>query len=145
MNSRAHQKLRGSPGQAAFTLFEIMIALAVFALAALGIAEAMQGTIDVAILARDRVLVRTELESRLAVCLAAPPRPGTPRQVKSTRSDRFQIEETVVPYEAKNREGQPLRDLYQLTILAKPKQPGESEKVSVILYHPGPFFEVQVP
>ena len=127
----------------AFTLFEVMIALAVFVIASLGIAQALKSTIDVAIMARDRVILRTQLESRLAFCLAEPPRPGAKRQIKSQEKGGVQFEETLIPYLVKNAEDQELANLFQLTIVATQNDSGkdESEKISLVIYRPEPFRE----
>lgn len=123
------------------------MALAVFVLAALGIAQALKGTMDVAITARDRVFLRTQLESRLAYCLAQPPPPGTTRQMKSKDQDGVDFVETLVPYVAKNAQGQDLANLFELTIKARAKNAPdeETEKISVVIYHPRPFLENRRP
>ncbi len=131
----------------AFTLFEVIVALAVFVLAALGIAQALKGTIDVAIVARDRVFLRAQLESRLAYCLAVPPKPGETRQLKSKDQDGVDFTETLVPFVAKNAQGQDLANLFELTIAATsraaPKE--DAEKISLVIYHPQPFLEIRQP
>lgn len=123
------------------------MALAVFVLAALGIAQALKGTIDVAILARDRVFLRTQLESRLAFCLAQPPPPGTTRQIKSQDQDGVNFVESLIPYVAKNAQGQDLANLFELTIKARAKNAPEedTEKISVVIFHPQPFLESRLP
>lgn len=62
-----------------FTLFEVLIALAVFMLAVTGLAIALNTALGVALEVRQRSACRAELESRLAYCQAIPPAVGSTR------------------------------------------------------------------
>lgn len=132
-----HPSCPARENEKGFTLFETIVALGVFVLAALGLAQAIQGAIDVAILARDRALTRTLLESRLAYNLVDPPRPGAPRKVEIDGPPALRFEETLIPHTtATNAKGRNLADLYELTILATPQGAGEPEKISILMHRP---------
>ena len=52
-----------------FTLFEVLIALGVFAIAVTGLVIGLQSTLDAALTARQRALARFVIESRLAASM----------------------------------------------------------------------------
>jgi len=118
---------------AGFTLFEVLIALAVFMLAVTGIAiaidTALQATLDI----RQRSLSRSLLESRLAYCLADPP-VGQKRVIEASKNHGVRIEEVMEPYAAKNAQGIAVNGLKKLTITAKTGT--QTDSASVLLYRP---------
>jgi len=118
---------------AGFTLFEVLIALAVFMLAVTGIAiaidTALQATLDI----RQRSLSRSLLESRLAYCLADPP-VGQKRVIEASKNHGVRIEEMMEPYAAKNAQGIAVNGLKKLTITAKTGT--QTDSASVLLYRP---------
>jgi type II secretory pathway pseudopilin PulG len=119
--------------KAGFTLFEVLIALAVFMLAVTGIAiaidTALQATLDI----RQRSLSRSLLESRLAYCLADPPT-GQKRIIEASKNHGVRIEEMMEPYAAKNAQGIAVNGLKKLTITAKTGT--QTDSASVLLYRP---------
>jgi type II secretory pathway pseudopilin PulG len=119
--------------KAGFTLFEVLIALAVFMLAVTGIAiaidTALQATLDI----RQRSLSRSLLESRLAYCLADPPA-GQKRIIEASKNHGVRIEEIMEPYTAKNAQGIAVNGLKKLTITAKTGT--QTDSASVLLYRP---------
>lgn len=117
----------------AFTLFEVLIALAVFVLAALGIGQAIAGTVDAAAAARSRAHIRAILESRLAFRQASPPREGTSQR---SQISGLAIEESLKPFQAVNSEGKAVKRLFELTISARSENPPASDKVSILVYLP---------
>lgn len=120
--------------RAAFSLFEVLIALAVFAIAVTGLALALEAGIQAALEARGRALARIELESRLAACLVDPPTSG--RRVIEARDNRgIRVEETLVPFEARTTNGDIVPSLWKLTIAADFGGPRE-ETADLILYLP---------
>jgi len=118
---------------AGFTLFEVLIALAVFMLAVTGIAiaidTALQATLDI----RQRSLSRSLLESRLAYCLTDPP-VGQKRVIEASKNHGVRIEEVMEPYAAKNAQGIAVNGLKKLTITAKTGT--QTDSSSVLLYRP---------
>jgi Prokaryotic N-terminal methylation motif len=100
----------------AFTLFEVLIALAVFMMAVTGLAIALNTALGVALEVRQRSACRAELESRLAYCQAIPPAVGSTRVLEASKNHGVKVEETLVPYAAKNRKGLAVEGLKKLTI-----------------------------
>lgn len=100
----------------AFTLFEVLIALAVFMLAVIGIAKAIDAALQAALEARQRTACRQQLESRLAFCLAEPPSVGQPRILEAAQNGGVRVEETMEPYPVKNAKGQDVQGIKKLVI-----------------------------
>lgn len=118
----------------AFTLFEVLIALAVFMLAVVGIAKALDTALQAALEARQRTQCRQQLESRLAYCLADPPQEGTPRILPAEKNNGVRVEETLTPYAAKNAKGQELQGLKKLQIITKSGT--QSDRAEILFNHP---------
>jgi prepilin-type N-terminal cleavage/methylation domain-containing protein len=119
---------------AGFTLFEVLIALAVFMLAVTGLALALDTALRAALEVRERSFCRTELESRLAFCQANPPQPGTPRILEAAQNHGVRVEETLAPYSAKNRSGVDVVGLQKLTIIAT--SGSQSDQAEILLNLP---------
>jgi len=117
-----------------FTLFEIMIALAVFMLAVVGIAKAIDSALQGGIEARRRTQCRQQLESRLSYCLADPPLTGQPRVIEANDNHGVRVEETLEPYAAQNAKGQEIPGLKKLVI--KTKAGNQSDSADILLNHP---------
>lgn len=117
-----------------FTLFEVLIALAVFMLAVVGIAKALDMALQAALEARQRTQCRQQLESRLAYCLADPPQEGAARVIPAEKNNGVRVEETLVPYPAKNAKGEDLHGLKKLRILTKSGT--QSDSAGILLHHP---------
>jgi prepilin-type N-terminal cleavage/methylation domain-containing protein len=118
----------------AFSLFEVLIALGVFAIAMTGLAIALESAIQAALEARERTFARLQLDSRLSACLADPPITGR-RVIEARDNQGVRIEETMVPYEAKTTNNEVVPGLWKLKILADwggKKQ----EEAEIILYRP---------
>lgn len=117
-----------------FTLFEVLIALAVFMLAVTGLAIALNTALGVALEVRQRSACRAELESRLAYCQAVPPPPGGTRVLEASKNHGVKVEETLVPHPAKNGKGQAVEGLKKLTI--KTTSGTQADTAEVLLYLP---------
>ena len=117
-----------------FTLFEVLIALAVFMLAVTGLAVALDTALQAALEVRQRSFCRAELESRLAYCQANPPPPGTPRILEASRNQGVRVEESLAPYEAKNGSGLEVIGLKKLTITTKSGT--QSDRAEILLNLP---------
>lgn len=102
-----------------FTLFEVLIALAVFMLAVTGLAIALDTALQAALEVRQRSFCRSELESRLAYCQANPPPEGSPRVLEAARNRGVRVEESLTPYPARNAAGAEISGLKKLTITTK--------------------------
>lgn len=117
-----------------FTLFEVLIALAVFMLAVTGLAIALDTALQAAIEVRQRFLCRTELESRLAYCLANPPPEGTPRILDAAGNHGVRVEETLAAFPARNRAGAEIPGLKKLTIITK--SGSQADQAEILLQKP---------
>lgn len=116
-----------------FTLLEVLLALGVFALAAVGLIVAIDTALRAALSVRDRSMARRELESRLAYCLADPPGPSK-RVLTPEQNHGIKVEETLVPWPMKNGDGKEVSGMKKLTILTGT---GDSaEKAEILLYRP---------
>ena len=119
---------------AGFTLFEVLIALAVFMLAVTGLALALDTALRAALEVRQCSFCRAELESRLAFCQANPPQPGTPRILEAAQNHGVRVEETLAPWSAKNRSGVDVVGIQKLTIITK--SGSQSDRAEILLNLP---------
>ena len=116
-----------------FTLFEIMIALTVFAFAVVGLATALDRALNAGIEVRQRSLLRSELESQLAIRMAIPLEKDTfVLEAKDNRGIR--VEENIVPFEAQNQNGDDVQNIKKLTITASMGK--ENESASILVNQP---------
>lgn len=121
----------GSSLRAGFTLFEVLIALAVFMLAVAGIAAALQTALQSQIEIRRRMLCREELESRLAFCMADPPPPGAPRVLDARENHGVRVEESVTPFQAKNAKGAEITGIQKLLIRTRSEDTTDSAEILI--------------
>lgn len=119
---------------AGFTLFEVLIALAVFMLAVTGLAMALDTALQAALEVRQRSFCRAELESRLAYCQANPPQLGTPRILEAAQNHGVRVEESLAPFSAKNAKGLDVTGLKKLIILTKAGS--QSDRAEILLNLP---------
>src|SRR3990167_7279022 len=103
---------------AAFTLFEVLIALTVFIFAVTGLAIALDSMIQSALTARERVLSPLEPESRLAYNMTDPPLGGS-RTLKSEENHGVEVQESLEPVELKTNQDQLIPNIYRLKINTK--------------------------
>lgn len=116
-----------------FTLFEVLLALGVFALAVTGLIIAIDTTLAAALEARQRSLCRAELESRLAYCLADPPVQGK-RILAASENHGVKVEEVLSPWSAKNAQGAELSGMQKLTVTVT--KGSQSDSAEILLYRP---------
>ena len=115
-----------------FTLFEVLIALAVFMMAVIGIATALNTAIQSALEVRQRSMLRTELESQLAIRMGDPlEKEGLVLAAKDNHGIR--VEERLQPFVGKDREGREIQHLATLTITASIGN--HSERASILVNH----------
>ena len=110
------------------------MALAVFALAFIGLAAALDAGIGAGLVARDSSRLRHELENRFAYCLADPPKPNQKRVIEAKENHGVRSEESLEPFEAKNAKGEPLGGLWTLKI--KIVQDGMESEAETLIYMP---------
>ena len=129
MSDRSLMKSEGG-----FTLFEVLIALAVFMLAVAGLAIALNTALQATLEVRQRSFCRTELESRLAFCQANPPPVGTPRILEASQNHGIKVEESLVPWPVKNAKGLDVQGLKKLVI--KTRSGNQTDSAEILLNLP---------
>lgn len=117
-----------------FTLFEVLIALAVFMLAVTGLAIALNTALQAILEVRQRSFCRAELESRLAFCQANPPPVGTPRILEASQNHGVKVEESLVPWPVKNAKGLDIQGLKKLVI--KTRSGNQTDGAEILLNLP---------
>lgn len=119
-----------------FTLFEVLVALGVFAIAVTGLAIALDSAVMSAFEARERALARMMLESRLAASLSDPPLNGK-RVIEARTNNGVRIEETMEQFQPKTTNGAIVNGLWKLKITAD-RGGGDKTKetAEILLYKP---------
>jgi len=117
-----------------FTLFEVLIALAVFMLAVTGLAIALNTALQAALEVRQRSFCRAELESRLAFCQAVPPPVGSTRVLEASKNHGVKVEESLIPWPLKNGQGLEVVGLKKLTI--KTTSGNQTDRAEILLNLP---------
>jgi len=125
-----------SPSCRGFTLFEVLIALGVFMIAVTGLVISINTALQVVIEARQRAASRELLESRLAFCQANPPPVGSPRVIPAKENHGIRIEESLMPFPAKDATGNEIAGLKKLTIITKSTD--QSDQAEILLYQAQP-------
>lgn len=121
-------------GVGGFTLFEALLALAVFVLAFGGLLAALDSALGAGLEARNVSRLRHELESRLAYCMVDPPGPGQKRVVEAKANRGFRVEESLEPFQAENANREVLDGLWTLDIQISID--GETARAQTLLYRP---------
>ena len=119
----------------AFTLFEVLVALGVFAVAVTGLALALQSAMDAALNARERMLARTMIESRLAAAMANPPLDGR-REIDARTNSGIRVLETFEQAEIRNTNNAILPGMWKLKVTAEPARGGIKEIAEILVYRP---------
>ncbi|MCX6970614.1 MAG: prepilin-type N-terminal cleavage/methylation domain-containing protein [Verrucomicrobia bacterium] len=121
---------------AAFTLFEVLIALGVFAIAVTGLVVALDSAVMAAFEARERALARMVLESRLSAVLSDPPVTGY-RVIEARDNNGVRVEETMEKFEAKTTNGTPVTGLWKIKVSADWGERGrKKETAEILLFKP---------
>jgi type II secretion system protein I len=120
----------------AFTLFEVLIALGVFAIAVTGLVVALDSAVMAAFEARERALARMVLESRLSAVLSDPPVTGN-RVIEARDNNGVRVEETMEKFEAKTTNGTLVTGLWKIKVSADWGERGrKKETAEILLYKP---------
>ncbi len=113
-----------------FTLFEVLIAMGVFAFAVVGLITAINTAMQAVLEVRVRSLLRSELESQLALRLGIPL--TDEKLVIEAKDNRgIRVEETLVPYPLKNKDEEEVSNIKKLTITATLNQQSDSASILV--------------
>ena len=119
----------------AFTLFEVIIALGVFAIAVTGLSIALQSAVDAALMARQRALSRVVIESRLATAMSDPPTDGR-REIEGQTNNGIHVLETLEQAEIQTTNGTLLPGMWTLKVTADWKGSAGNETAEILLYRP---------
>ncbi len=118
-----------------FTLFEVLIALGVFAIAVTGLAIGLQSAVEAALSARQRALARLVIESRLAAAMTDPPLNGK-RTIDARANNGVSVEESFEQIELKDTNGQIIPGMWKLQVTAKFSTDGTAERAEIMVFRP---------
>ncbi len=120
-----------------YMLLEVIIALTIFAIVAVGLAEALQGSIEAANFLTREDAIRRGLE---AVMIEARAKPKRGEMALSYRDESLGVDyqTTLEPVQFLNRAGEPVSHLYQLRATARYMVDGKevSDGVQVYVHRP---------
>lgn len=118
-----------------FTLFEVLVALGVFAIAVTGLAIGLQSAVEAALSARQRALARFVIESRLAAAMTDPPLDGK-RTIDARANNGVAVEETFERIELQDTNGQIIPGMWKLEVTAKFSADGTTERAEIMVFRP---------
>lgn len=118
-----------------FTLFEVLIALGVFAIAVTGLAIGLQSAVEAALSARQRALARFVIESRLAAAMTDPPLDGK-RTIDGATNNGISVVETFEQVELQDTNGQIIPGMWKLQVAAEFGRAPTKEQAEILVYRP---------
>ena len=118
-----------------FTLFEVLIALGVFAIAVTGLAIGLQSAVEAALTARQRALARFVIESRLAAAMTDPPLDGK-REIEGRTNNGISVLETFEQVELTDTNGQIIPGMWKLRVEADFGRGGSKESAEILVFRP---------
>ena len=118
-----------------FTLFEVLVALGVFAIAVTGLAIGLQSAVEAALGARERALARFVIESRLAAAMTDPPLDGR-REIEGRTNNGISVVETFEPVELTDTNGQIIPGMWKLQVIAELGRGGTKERAEILVFRP---------
>jgi type II secretion system protein I len=119
-----------------FVLWEIMLALTIFAIVAVALTTALQQTVETSVLLRDESQVRLEMQNLLAETTSVKVKPG--KSEIETGDGRVRYEREIRAVQAKTARGEVLPGLYEIVIKASWKSSGRnrSDSAALVVYQP---------
>ncbi len=114
-------------------MFEVLVALGVFAIAVTGLAIGLQSAVEAALSARQRALARLVIESRLAGAMTDPPLSGK-REIDGRTNNGISVVETFEPIELKDTNGQILPGMWKLQVVAELDRDGGKERAEILVF-----------
>ena len=118
-----------------FTLFEVLVALGVFAIAVTGLAIGLQSAVEAALSARQRALARFVIESRLAAAMTDPPLDGK-RTIDGATNNGISVVETFEQVELQDTNGQIIPGMWKLHVAAEFGRDTTKEQAEILVYRP---------
>jgi type II secretion system protein I len=116
-----------------FTLFEVLVALGVFAIAVTGLAIGLQSAVEAALSARQRALARFVIESRLAAAMTDPPLDGK-RTIDGSTNNGISVVETFEQVELQDTNGQIIPGIWKLQVVARIGKTESEERAEILVY-----------
>ena len=116
-------------------MFEVLIALGVFAIAVTGLVIGLQSTLDAALTARQRALARFVIESRLATAMTDPPLDGK-RAIEGRTNNGVSVLETFEQVELQDTNGQIIPGMWKLQVTAEFGKDRTKEQAEILVYRP---------
>jgi type II secretory pathway pseudopilin PulG len=116
-------------------LFEVLIALGVFAIAVTGLAIGLQSAVEAALSARQRALARFVIESRLAAAMTDPPLDGK-RTIDGATNNGISVVETFEQVELQDTNGQIIPGMWKLHVAAEFGRDPTKEQAEILVYRP---------
>ena len=116
-----------------FTLFEVLIALGVFAIAVTGLAIGLQSAVEAALSARQRALARFVIESRLSAAMTDPPLDGK-RTIDGATNNGISVVETFEQVELQDTNGQLIPGMWKLQVVARIGKTESEERAEILVY-----------
>ena len=131
--SHTHTHTRTRSG---FVLWEIMLALTIFCVVAVGLTAALHQAVDTSIVIRDESQVRQELQNLLTETASTKVKPGK-SEIQSS-DGRIHYEREIRAIQAKTARGEQLPNLYEIDIQASWRSSGQdrTEHANMIVYQP---------
>ena len=111
-----------------FTLFEVLLSLAIFALSVTGLVVALDSMVKTVLETRVRVFMRLALESRLAYDMVDPPVSGD----RSITSHGVTFTESLIPVDMTDDHGNEIPGIFRLKIISEYEK--ETDSLEVLLY-----------
>lgn len=118
-----------------FTLFEVLVALGVFAIAVTGLAIGLQSAVEAALSARQRALARFVIESRLAAAMTDPPLDGK-RTIDGATNNGISVVEIFEQVELQDTNGQIIPGMWKLQVTAEFGRDPTKEQAEILVYRP---------
>lgn len=118
-----------------FTLFEVLVALGVFAIAVTGLAIGLQSAVEAALSARQRALARFVIESRLAAAMTDPPLDGK-RTIDGATNNGISVVETFEQVELQDTNGQIIPGMWKLQVAAEFGREPTKAQAEILVYRP---------
>jgi type II secretory pathway pseudopilin PulG len=124
------------PSTTGFVLWEVMLALTIFCVVAVGLTAALHQTVDTSIVIRDESQVRQELQNLLTETASTKVKPGK-SEIHSS-DGRILFEREIRAIQAKTERGEQLPNLYEIDIQASWRSSGQdrTQHANMIVYRP---------
>ncbi len=126
--------LRINPARDGFTLLETLIAVGIFAFAALGLLAALDGAVSAAVMVQRQAAVRGQIESLTARMAVGPFQEGS----TNVMINGVEYEQEIAREELRSRDNTILPGYWRLRVVAKWNEGGQEQEwtVSHLEYFP---------